>query len=206
MSLQPEKPAFYSNSIGNCSANGHGSFRFISPSLPLELCLIGLRVTLFGSGSREKCWCSGTAIRFLLWTLSSSSSCSFSVMLFAIFCIAFQLARVYGSLCKCSSARRDGSGSRLKSICFSQPLIHSKATALQCSQIILFQKLLIKTWVIGQVTKDFLFIFLDNGKYQIATVCSCYLVSLFQSRFVGTGFNSARMQEDGDLFSCLKTK
>jgi len=54
------------------------------------------------------------------------------------------------------------------------------------------------------VTKDFLFIFFNNGKYHIATVCSSYLVSLFQSRFVGTGFNSVRMQEDGDLFLCLK--
>lgn len=41
-------------------------------------------------------------------------------------------------------------------------------------------------------------------QYQIATICSSYLVSLFQSHFVGTGLNSAGMQEDGDLFPCLK--
>lgn len=41
-------------------------------------------------------------------------------------------------------------------------------------------------------------------QYQIATIYSSYLVSLFQSHFVGTGFNSARMQEDGDLISCFK--
>lgn len=41
-------------------------------------------------------------------------------------------------------------------------------------------------------------------QHQIATICSSYLVSLFQSYFAGMGFNSARMQEDDDLFSCLK--
>lgn len=44
------------------------------------------------------------------------------------------------------------------------------------------------------------------GQYQIATICSSYLVSLFQSHFVGTGFNSAGMQEDGDLFPCLRNQ
>lgn len=163
------------------------------------------KLLLFGSGSIEKCPCFGMEIHFLLRTLSSSSSC-FLHMLFPIFCIAVQVTRVYHSLCKCSIAGSDGSGFRLESICFSQPPVCSEATALQCYQIILFQKLLIKTWVIGQVTKDFLFIFLNNGKYQRATICSSYLVSLFRSHFVGTGFNSARMQEDSDLFSCLKDK
>lgn len=125
---------------------------------------------------------------------------------FPIFCIAFLVTRVCCSLCKCSIAGRNRSGSRLESICFSQPPICSKATALHCYQIILFQKLLIKTWVIGQVTKDFLFIFLNNGKYQIATICSSYSVSLFQSCFVGTGFNSAGTQEDDYMFSCQKNK
>ena len=123
---------------------------------------------------------------------------------FPVFCIAFWVTRLYRSLCECSVTRRDGSGSRLESVCFSQLPARSEAAALQCDQIILFQKLLIKTWVIWQVTKDFLFIFFNNGKCHIATVCSSYLVSLFQSRFVGTGFNSVRMQEDGDLFLCLK--
>lgn len=113
------------------------------------------QLLLFSSGSKEKCPCFGTEIYFLLWTLSASSSCFLSVTPFPIFCIAFRVTRVYCSLCKRSIAGRDGSGSRLESICFSQPPVRSEATALQCYQIILFQKLLIKTWVIGQVTKDF---------------------------------------------------
>lgn len=166
----------------------------------------GSELLLFGSGSRQKCPCFGTEIPFLLWKLSCSSSCFLSITLFPIFCIAFLVTRVCCSLCKCSIAGRNRSGSRLESICFSQPPICSKATALHCYQIILFQKLLIKTWVIGQVTKDFLFIFLNNGKYQIATICSSYSVSLFQSCFVGTGFNSAGTQEDDYMFSCQKNK
>lgn len=198
------KPPFCSNSIGNCSADGGKSFWFLSLSLPLKLCHMRLWVILLGSSSREKCPCFGIDIHFLLWTLFSSSSCFLSLMPFPILSIAFRVTRVYRSLCQCSIARSDGSGSSLESVWFSQP--PSEAAALQCYQIILFQKLLIKTWVIGQVTKDFLFIFLNNGKYQMATIRSSYLVSLFQSHIVGTGFNSARMREDGDLFLSLKNK
>lgn len=40
-------------------------------------------------------------------------------------------------------------------------------------------------------------------QYQIATICSSHLVSLFQSHFMSTGFSSARIREDGVLVSCL---
>lgn len=73
-----------------------------------------------------------------------------------------------------STAGRDGSGSGLEPVCLSQPPAHSEAAAPQWHQIAVFQQLLRKTRVIGQVTKGCLFIFLNNGKYpQLVPVIQC---------------------------------
>lgn len=163
MSFQPEKPAFCLNLIQNCSAGSQGLGSFVllchcsCVTLGSEIKLI-----LFGSGSREKCPCFGTEIHSFFWMLSSFSTCFLSVIPLPVFCTAFWVTGVCLSLCKCSIARRDGSRLSLESVLF--PPICNESTALWCYQIILFQKLLIKTWVIRQVTKDFLFIFLNNTK------------------------------------------
>lgn len=194
------------------SAGSQGNFWFISSSPPLQLCTTlasEIKLLLFGSGSREKCPCFGTEIHFL-WMLSPFSTCFLSVTplpIFAFLSVAFLsfwscFFEFLESVSACASAAslEELGTDPTWSLCAFPPVCN-EATALWCYQIILFQKLLIKTWLIRQVTKDCVYLF---EQYQIATICSSYLVSLFQSHFVGTGFNSARMQEDGDLISCLK--
>lgn len=129
---------------------------------------------------------------------TSPHLCLFECCFFEFLELLFWVSGVCLSLCKCSITGRAGYRSNLESVCFSTCVQRGYSSLMLPNNIISKAPF---TWLIRQVTKDCVYLF---EQYQIATICSSYLVSLFQSHFVGTGFNSARMQEDGDLISCLK--
>lgn len=165
MSFQPEKSTFCLNLIQNCSAGSQGNFWFICSSLPLQLCHIRLwnKITFIWQWIQRKMsmfWDRDPLffvdVVLFLHLLSLCYTSPHLLYCFLSYWSLSQLVQV--------QHRQKRRVQTQPGACVLFPPVCNESTALWCYQIILFQKLLIKTWVIRQVTKDFLFIFLDNTK------------------------------------------
>lgn len=190
------------------SAGSQGNFWFISSSLPLQLCTTlasEIKLLLFGSGSREKCPCFGTEIHSLC-ILSPFSTCFLSdtplpIFAFLSFWSCFFEFLESVSACASAASLEELGIDPAWSLCAFPTCVQRGYSSLMLPNNII-SKVPYKN-MINQASDKGLCVYLFE-QYQRATICSSYLVSLFQSHFVGTEFNSARMQEDGDLIPCLK--